>query len=156
VARVQAGRWPGSDRLNERPAGWQPAGDSEKDKNMTSSFTIVPRQDDRRADPRYVGVPTEELLLDVSWIRQCRLDSLEDAELNESTRQHTIEYLDHRAAPIIAELKRRHDQFLRNQGRPNVNPWPNEKRFETTLQLAQDLKAAVPLSSYIRSVIPST
>jgi hypothetical protein len=94
------------------------------------------------------------MLLDVSWLRQCRLDTLEDPDLADSTRFHTLEYIDARAEPILRELKRRHDQHERYKHDASIHPWPDATRYEATLRLARELKRAIPLSTYTRLVFP--
>lgn len=121
---------------------------------MNSSQVIVSDNRTNRADPRFFGVPTEEMLLDLSWIRQDRLDTLDDTTLPESTRANTLAHLEHRAAPIIQELKRRHEQHLCHQGTSNVEPWPTAERYAKVLELAHELKSAIPLSTYIYYAVP--
>lgn len=122
---------------------------------MNSSLAIVADPKTQRVDPRYWGVPTEELLIILSSYRQDRLDTLDDPNLNAVTRRHTLEYLEHQMSPIIAELKRRHEQHQRYQGDPQRHPWPKTEQYEKTLKLAQSLKASIPLSTYIHYTFPA-
>ncbi len=121
---------------------------------MNSSTTMVAQKSLQRADPQFFGAPTEELLLDVSWIRQTRLDTLDAPRLEESTRRRTLDYLEYRAGPIILELKRRYEQHQRHAGDPLVSQWPSAERYEKTLELARELKHSIPLSVYVHYAVP--
>lgn len=121
---------------------------------MNSSNIIVTGKATERGNPAFYGVPTEELLLDLSSIRQDRLDTLEDPTLAESTRTNTLAYLEHRAAPIIREVKRRYDQRERHKEHPLTGAWPSAERYEKTLGLARQLKHSIPLSAYVHYSLP--
>ena len=121
---------------------------------MAITETSLPRTTTKRADRRFYGVPTEELLLDLSLIRQCRLDTIDDMELPASTRENTLSYLERRAKPIIAEVKRRHEQHERHKADPSVGAWPTADRYQKLLEQAQALKQQIALSGYVQSVLP--
>jgi hypothetical protein len=115
-------------RLNEKPTSGQPVGDSRQGNNhMNSSIAIVADPREQRNARRYWGVPTEELLLILSSYRQDRLDTLDARDLNDVTRRHTLEYLEYQMAPLITELKRRHEQHERHSDDAQRNPWPKAK-----------------------------
>jgi hypothetical protein len=120
---------------------------------MTSP-TILAQIRQQRAHPSFIGVPTEEMQLDLSWIRQCRRDTLDDPLLAESTRRRTLEYLDAKAAPIVRELQRRHEQHTRYAGSLHGDPWPGPERYQKLLDLAAQLKHAVPLHEFVRLAVP--
>jgi hypothetical protein len=143
-------------RLNEKPTSGQPVGDSRQGNNhMNSSIAIVTDPRGQQDARRYWGVPTEELLLILSSYRQDRLDTLDDPELNPVTRRHTLEYLEYQMAPLITELKRRHEQHERHKDDPQRHPWPKAEHYDKTLQLAQELKASIPLSTYVQYTFPA-
>ena len=122
---------------------------------MNSSQTILARKQYQRADPHFYGESTEDLLKRLSDYRQDRLDTLEDPSLAESTRDNTLRLLEVWMAPIIRELKRRHDQLQRHKNDPHAGTWPEPRQYEKTVHLAQELKRAIPLSVYIHYVFPT-
>jgi hypothetical protein len=121
---------------------------------MNSSKTIITRNHSQRADPHFYGMSTEELLQRLSGYRQDRLDTLDNPDLAESTRKHTVDLLELWMAPIIRELKRRHEQLERHKNDPHAGQWPERAHYEKSVRLARELKQAIPLSVYIHYVFP--
>jgi hypothetical protein len=122
---------------------------------MKSTNPILAQHQHQRADAQFYGEDTEDLLKRLSGYRQDRRDTLEDANLAESTRENTLRLLEFWMAPIIRELKRRHDQLQRHRNGSHAGTWPEPRQYEKTVQLARELKQAIPLSVYIHYVFPA-
>jgi len=103
---------------------------------------------------KFCGVPTEELQLELSWLRQTARDIVEDPAVAVSTKQQSLDYINYRAAPIAAELARRKEQLGRFAGGSLADPWPDAGVHKALVNTARRLKQEVPLSSYIATTFP--
>jgi hypothetical protein len=128
---------------------------SQRNIDVNSTTPILARKQLERANTGFNGYSTQELMERLSGYRQDRLDTSESPDLADSTRENTLRLLELWMAPIVRELKRRHDQLQRHRNDPHAGTWPQPRQYEKTVHLARELKQAIPLSVYIHYVFPA-